>query len=250
MGTTHHVRDSTIEVILGVEVVSDTIIYTIDVTRNHWLLTNAGDAVTRARDTVKFTVFNEFKYNALPYVPYHPNSNWYNGIMISSAGHINQYVDGNSKKILAHELFYDTLGGTGCVPSTFGGHPTGLTLSRCYLNTNTSNWTNNDGSSDKAIKYSKSDCGELGNRNILSSSLGLKKGVIEASPNPSKGLFRLSGITSNSDVVVFSSNGAVIKRVWGVLGTVNIDLTEQSKGLYYCKIESKEGVVFKKIVKL
>lgn len=241
MGTTHHQRDSTMEVILSVDILADTITYTIDFKKNSWLLTNAGDSVTRTRDTVKFTVFNEFKYNSLPYLPYHPYK-------LDDTGNINLYVDDNSKKILANELIYNFRDGLGCVPLTFGGGPFGLTLSRCFLNINPSNWTHNDGS-DKTIKYYKSDCGEWGNKNILTSSSDLKKELIRVFPNPSNGLFRLIGITSQSDVVVFSSNGTVIKRTRQASGTIDIDLSGQSKGLYYCKIESKERVVFKKIVK-
>ena len=83
-----------------------------------------------------------------------------------------------------------------------------------------------------------------------SGTTGIKKGEntgISIYPNPAKSIVFVSGITQNSVVSIFDSNGRMLmnKRI----SDNQVDISELAKGIYTLKVTDNKGVSVKKLVK-
>ncbi len=67
-------------------------------------------------------------------------------------------------------------------------------------------------------------------------------------PNPSKGIFNLSGLDKNALVSVFNAFGEEI-FINEILPSEEIDLTHQPDGVYFVRIKSANSSIIKKLVK-
>ncbi len=71
-------------------------------------------------------------------------------------------------------------------------------------------------------------------------------------PNPVSDKLYIRNITNglkNAAVSIVDINGQLIKKVLNVNENQYIDISELAKGYYLLRIETAEGVAFKKIVK-
>jgi len=68
-------------------------------------------------------------------------------------------------------------------------------------------------------------------------------------PNPNNGIFVLSGVSNTEEIVVISQEGQIIKTIENN-GTseLNVDISENRKGIYLIKIIEKQRVYVKKVV--
>ena len=74
-----------------------------------------------------------------------------------------------------------------------------------------------------------------------------KTGFIEVSPNPSSGMFSISfGSSDARSIKVFNASGSVVFNSSNPIS--EIDLTNQSKGVYFLKIETDNKIYITKLV--
>jgi PKD repeat protein len=68
-------------------------------------------------------------------------------------------------------------------------------------------------------------------------------------PNPNNGIFVLSGVSNTEEIVVISQEGQIIKTIENN-GTseLNVDISENRRGIYLIKIIEKQRVYVKKVV--
>ncbi|OQC38707.1 MAG: Thermophilic serine proteinase precursor [Bacteroidetes bacterium ADurb.Bin041] len=68
-------------------------------------------------------------------------------------------------------------------------------------------------------------------------------------PNPNNGIFVLSGVSNTEEIVVISQEGQIIKTIENN-GTseLNVDISDNRKGIYLIKIIEKQRVYVKKVV--
>ncbi len=66
-------------------------------------------------------------------------------------------------------------------------------------------------------------------------------------PNPNNGIFVLSGVSNTEEIVVISQEGQIIKTIENN-GTseLNVDISDNRKGIYLIKIIEKQRVYVKK----
>lgn len=65
--------------------------------------------------------------------------------------------------------------------------------------------------------------------------------IVSVFPNPSEGIFLLSGLTGTYEIEIFQSHGQFIKKLSGITPTVTIDLTDEQKGIYFLHYKNNLG---------
>lgn len=68
-------------------------------------------------------------------------------------------------------------------------------------------------------------------------------------PNPSNGIFTISGIEQNISISIYNAIGELVKSIQLTDSTTNLDLSEYSNGIYFIKIKNNNGEVIQKIIK-
>ncbi|MBN2892406.1 MAG: carboxypeptidase regulatory-like domain-containing protein [Bacteroidales bacterium] len=67
-------------------------------------------------------------------------------------------------------------------------------------------------------------------------------------PNPSTGLIYVKTNSNVGEITIFSVNGTIVKQIEIVSEVSEIDLSSQSEGVYFIKLSTEKGNVFKKLV--
>lgn len=109
--------------------------------------------------------------------------------------------------------------------------------------------------SSKASLYSKNIDSNLANQPCINGN-GIENDKmgnsdVNISPNPTVGLFNVSNISQGSSIFIFNSNGEQIYTIRNLnQNSLNFDLTDHPKGVYYLKVATSMGINTVKIVKL
>lgn len=88
-----------------------------------------------------------------------------------------------------------------------------------------------------------SACVPLGNAHIQNS---VNK-EISLYPNPSGGVFTISGLTQNVKLRVFNSTGQIILSREINTGNIQLDLTNETRGIYFIELDLEGGTLYKKL---
>nr|NQU91315.1 T9SS type A sorting domain-containing protein [Bacteroidota bacterium] len=66
-------------------------------------------------------------------------------------------------------------------------------------------------------------------------------------PNPSSGMININGIEENASIKIFNAFGVEVKQI-EMLTSGEINLSGQSKGVYFIRIENERGSYFEKVI--
>ena len=67
-------------------------------------------------------------------------------------------------------------------------------------------------------------------------------------PNPSKGIFTIRTDTENTKVEVYSTLGKLILKDNIIKGVKQIDISKESKGIYFIRLQNNEKIIDDKII--
>lgn len=70
-------------------------------------------------------------------------------------------------------------------------------------------------------------------------------------PNPTRDKLTIENLNQEYSYAVLSTNGVIIKQKQRNTGTINIDISDQSNGVYFLMIKTQNGeIIYEKIVKM
>jgi hypothetical protein len=96
------------------------------------------------------------------------------------------------------------------------------------------------------------------NSSTITQSVSLCTGIsatqsIDASlnvfPNPSNGLFTITGIEQNANISIYNTLGVLIKTLQTEKINTEIDLSDYSNGIYFIKLKNNNGEAIHKLIK-
>jgi hypothetical protein len=102
------------------------------------------------------------------------------------------------------------------------------------------------------------DANGCSNSSTITQSVSLCTGIsasqsIDASlnvyPNPSNGLFTITGIEQNAIISIYNTLGELVKSIPSSDYNTTIDLSDYSNGIYFIKIKSNKGESIQKLIK-
>lgn len=102
------------------------------------------------------------------------------------------------------------------------------------------------------------DANGCSNSSTITQSVSLCTGIsatqsIDASlnvyPNPSNGLFTITGIEQNENISIYNTLGELIKTFQTEKINTTIDLSDNSNGIYFIKIKNSNGEAIHKLIK-
>jgi hypothetical protein len=96
------------------------------------------------------------------------------------------------------------------------------------------------------------------NSSTITQSVSLCTGIsatqsIDASfniyPNPSNGLFTITGVELNTTITIYNAIGELVKSTQSISTNPTIDLSDYSNGIYFIKIKNSNGEAIHKLIK-
>lgn len=91
-----------------------------------------------------------------------------------------------------------------------------------------------------------STCFTISNINIEESEM---LNSISIFPNPSNGIFFMNGLPEDAEIRILNPEGKLIHILKAMNGQISFDLSAETAGIYFVKIQSKSGMAIRKIVK-
>jgi len=80
-------------------------------------------------------------------------------------------------------------------------------------------------------------------------SINAKKSNISIYPNPSNGVFTISGIEVNASINIYNAIGELVKSIQSTDNNTTVDLSDYSNGIYFIKIKNNKGEAIQKLIK-
>jgi len=196
---------------------------------------NGGGSSTSTVDAIE-TPINGYNYDLEPGGAYEPSSHTWRHTC-------NGYASGQSSqnRMSNGNVFVNISGGQGGSGYMYEADSVGNVI-----------WQYNAGGTPKAFRY---ECNDLGIISLLDNpcdinNQSLSEGDLNQlviSPNPSSGIFNITGIQSKEfNITVVNAFGQMIKKQ----NTTLIDLSDCSNGLYFINIVDAKGVSTLKSISL
>ena len=83
----------------------------------------------------------------------------------------------------------------------------------------------------------------------INSQIANQNSQIVLYPNPSNGIFTISGIEQNTSISIYNAIGELVKSIQSTDNNTTIDLPDYSNGIYFIKVKNNNADVIQKIIK-